>query len=122
MDVATAQARAAAILSGLGGSVRTEPVTSPRAGDGWVLIGRVTPGSTLTTFDVVLTGVLVLGSDQRAAAVLLRTLPTNVVRALTTGELHPQDVSVEPAELPAGEVASGPMYALIVTLTVEVDS
>lgn len=119
----TAQQTALAdVLSdAFGGDVRTEPVTSPKALDGWVNIGKVVPGSTMTTCDCTFTAVLILGSDARKAAESLRTLPVAIIAAVTTGALHPSDVSLEPVTLPAGDVAPGELYALVLTLTLEVD-
>lgn len=112
---------AAALAVVTGGAVRTLPATSPRAGDGWVNIGRVVPGSRVTTCDCTFVAVLVLGSDAARAAEQIRTLPIALIDAVTTGPFHPDGVTVEPAELPAGDVAPGSLYALILTLTLEVD-
>ena len=105
-----------------GFTVSTEPLVQARAGAGWVNIGRVVPGSTMTTADCTFTVVVVLGADQRKAAELLRSLPVPLLNAVTTGALHPDDVAIEPVTLPAGDVSPADLYALVLTLTLEVDS
>lgn len=122
-SIAQQQDAVAAAVTALGTfTVRSEPPVQAKAGDGWVNIGQVTPGSTLTTCDCTFVVVLIIGSDARQAAKQLRTLPVQLVNAVTTGPLHPDGVTVEPAELPAGDVAPGSLYALVLTLTLEVDS
>jgi len=118
------QAALAALVSAAlpGFRVGVEPVVQARAGDGWVNVGRVVPGATLTTADCTFTVVVVLGADARKAAELLRSLPVPLLNAVTTGALHPDGVAVEPATLPAGDSSPADLYALILTLTLEVDS
>lgn len=113
---------AAALAAVTGGTVRTLPASSPRAGDGWVNISRIVPGSSVQACDCTFVAILVLGSDAARAAEQIRTLPVALIDAVTTGPFHPDGVSVEPAELPAGDVAPGSLFALILTLTLEVDS
>jgi len=113
---------AAVSAASLGFTVSDLPPTQPRAGVGWVNVGRVTIGQTLRTADCTFTVVLVLGADARKADEQLTILPVPLINALTTGALHAGDVAVEPATLPAGDVSPAQLYALFVTLTLEVDS
>jgi hypothetical protein len=118
------QAAVAAALTatGLGFTVGTVPATPVRAGVGWVNVGRVSIGQMLRTADCTFTAVLVLGDDDRKAAEFLAASSVPLLNALTTGALHAGDVTVEPVTLPAGDVEPAALYALIVTLTLEVDS
>jgi hypothetical protein len=112
----------ASLLTGVGGlTVRAERPTQPRTGDGWVNVSRVVPGLSVTSCDCTLVAVLVLGSDERKAGELIATLSVPIVNAVTRGPLHPSDVGIEPATLPAGDSTPGDVYALILTLTVEVN-
>lgn len=111
----------ASVLSGVSGlSVRTERPTQARAGDGWVNVGRVAPGLPTTACDCTFTVVVVLGSDERRANEMLATLSVPIINAVTQGALHPSDVGLEPATLPAGDSTPGDVFALILTLTLEV--
>jgi hypothetical protein len=121
-SIVQAQAAIAAALAPAGFNVRPEPVPNPRAGDGWANVGRVVIGQVLGSADCTFTVVLVLGSDARAAATQIRALPVLLLDLVTTGALHAGDVAIEPAELPAGDVAPASLFALIITLTLEVDS
>lgn len=121
-DTCTALAAALTALPGAGLTVRVDQPASLRAGDGWVNVTRVEPGQTFTTFDATFTVVIALGADVRTANVRARTLPPVILSAVTTGEFRPSGVYVETAELPAGDVSPGTMYALILNLTLEVDS
>lgn len=112
----------ATVLSGVGGmTVRTRPVAGPKALDGWVNVGRITPGQTYTTKSVTFVAVLVLGSDERTAEGLIETLSGPVLDAVTTGPLHPDSVVIEPGLIPAGDVAPAQLYVLTLSLTLEVD-
>jgi hypothetical protein len=112
---------AAAISPAAGMSVRTERPGIARAGDGWVNLTRVAPSAFAnTTCDATFTVVLVLGADERRAVELAATLSVPVINAVTTGALHPDGVAIETAVIPAGDSAPGDLYALILTLTLEV--
>lgn len=123
-SIAQQQDAIAAAITALGTfSVRLEPPAQAKAGDGWVNVGRVVPGSTMTTCDCTFVVVLIVGADARQASRQIRTLPVQLVNAVTASPtLHPDGVTVEPATLPAGDVAPGELYALVLTLTLEVDS
>lgn len=113
----------ASVLSGVSGlTVRTERPVQARAGDGWVNVGRVAPGLSTVTCDCTFVAVLVLGSDERRASELIASLSVPIVDAVTQGALHPDAVTLEPATIPAGDSSPGDVYALILTLTLEVDS
>lgn len=113
----------AAALTGVGGlTVRTERPVQARALDGWVNVAKVAPSSFATTAcDCTFTAVLILGADERHATERVAELSVPVINAVTTGPLHPDGVSLEPAVLPVGDVSPGNLYALILTLTLEVD-
>lgn len=121
-NIAAQATTLAAVLSAVGGlTVRTERPVQAKALDGWVNPGKVTPGMSTTTCDCTYTAVLILGADERKAAELVASLSVPIINAVTTGPLHPDDVSLEPIILPAGDVSPGDLYALVLTLTLEVD-
>lgn len=111
---------AAAVSLASGMTVGTVRPTLGRQGIGWVNLTRVVPSSfSVTACDATYTVVLVLGSDERQAAELSGALAVPVIGGVYA-ELHPSDVSVEMALIPAGDAVPGDVYAMIVTLTVEV--
>lgn len=122
-NIAAQAATLAVVLSSATGMrVWTERPTLVRAGDGWVNVAKVAPSAfSAATCDATFTGVLILGSDERQAALRVAELSVPVINAVTQGSLHPDGVSLEPALLPVGDVSAGEMYALITTLTLEVD-
>lgn len=112
---------AAAVSLAAGMAVATERPTHPRQGSGWVNLTRVAPSAlSNVSCDATFSVVLVLGADERRAAELSATLAVPLVNAVTQGALHPDGVAVETALLPAGDVSPGDLYALILTLTLEV--
>lgn len=119
--VATRDALAAAV-NAVDASLRvkTRPVKTARADDGWVIVGKVTP-STYVACDVTFVVLVLLGADEARAEDRFGALVVPLVDALTKGALHPQDVTAEPVTVLVGEPAV-PMYALTLTLTLEVDS
>lgn len=111
----------AVLATATGMNVRAERPTVAKAGDGWVNVAKVSPSAfSTTTCDATFTAVLILGADERQAADRVAKLSVPVINAVTTGPLHPDGVSVEPAVLPVGDVSPGALYALILTLTLEV--
>lgn len=114
-------ALADAVSHAAGMRVSVDRPTIARQGAGWVNLNRVVPSPfSVATCDATFAVVLTLGSDERRANELASTLSVAVVNAVTTGALHPSDVSVEPAVIPVGDATAGDMYALILTLTLEV--
>lgn len=120
--IAEQRAAVASVVSlAAGMTVKTERPTIPRQGHGWVNLTRVVPSAfSVAACDATFTVVLVLGADERRAVELSATLAVPVINAVTTGALHPDGVSVETALLPAGDAAPGDLFALILTLTLEV--
>lgn len=112
---------ASAVSLAAGMSVTTERPTHPRQGSGWVNLTRVVPSSfSVAACDATFTVVLVLGADERKAIELSATLAVPVINAVTQGALHPDGVAIETALLPAGDASPGDLFALILTLTLEV--
>lgn len=122
-NIAAQRAVLASVLSAASGMrVAVERPTLARAGDGWVNVGKVAPSTfSAATCDCTFVAVLVLGSDERRAGELVASLSVPIVNAVTQGPLHPDSVSLEPATLPAGDSSPGDVYALVLTLTLEVD-
>jgi hypothetical protein len=119
-DTRTAIADVLNTVAGL--NVRPYAVKTPKPGDGWVNFTRIAPsGFSTTTCDCTYTVVITLGADERHATERAAELSVPVINAVTTGPLHPDGVSLEPAVLPVGDVSPGNLYALILTLTLEVD-
>lgn len=102
-------------------NIRTRPVKNARPNDGWVIVERVAP-ATYTACEATLTAVVLLGStaDETKAEDRFEALAVALVDAVTTGDLHPSDVRCEPATVLVGDPGV-PMYALTLTLTLEVD-
>ena len=120
MTLTEAREALADALSGVSGlSVRARPtVKTPKTGDGWVVITRLSP-STFSTCSAVLTAVLILGSDAPKAEELFEQYGTAVIDAVTDA-LNVSDVSLEAQALVAGNPAA-PLYAIALTITLEVD-
>jgi hypothetical protein len=112
------QAVADALNTVAGLNVSARPKTAVRGLDGWVTVGRVTP-STFTLCMATFTAVVLLAADELAAETLIESLTVPCINALTAA-LNTADVSVEPATVLVGNQSS-PMYALTITLTLEVD-
>jgi len=91
-------------------------VRNPRQGDGWVMVTRITPED-YTRCRVVLTAVVILGSDPELADELLDTWGVLAVDA-TTQAMPTIDVVLEPASL---QVETGAMYGLTITISTEVE-
>lgn len=110
-DVAAAVNAADATLR-----VRVRSVKTPRPLDGWVIVGRVFPGPYRT--ECVYTVLVLLAAEQDKADERFSALAVPLVDALTKGVLHPSDVAAEPVTVLVGDA---PMFALALTLTLEVD-
>lgn len=115
-DTRQAIADALSLVPGL--SVRTRAVKAPKQNDGWVIVRRVEP-ATYTACDVTFSAVVILGPDDAAAQDRLDALSVPLVNAVTTGDLHTAAVSIEPLQLLVGDVTPAPLYALVLTLTLE---
>lgn len=98
--------------------VKTREVRQAKADDGWVIVRSVTP-ATYAACDATLVVLVILGADQQRADERFDALAVALVDALTKGVLHPQDVTAEPVTVLVGDPAV-PMYALTLTLTLEV--
>lgn len=118
MSLAEARAAVAAALSTVSGlTVRTRPVATPKVGDGWVVVTRLAPAA-FTACAATFTAVVILGADEAAAEGLLETYGVACIDAVTS-RLQAADVSLEAQVLLAG-TTSTPLYAIAVTLTLEV--
>lgn len=119
MTLTEAREALAAALSAVDGvTVAARPsAAAPQPGDGWVVLSRLAP-STFTACTATLTAVVTLGADEALAETLAETYAVALLDAATTGSLNPTDVSLEPQALVGG---TGVIYALALTLTLEVD-
>ena len=118
-DLATTRQAIAAALNAVEGlNVSARPRTMGRGLDGWVTVGRIEPAD-FTRSLVTFTAVVLLAPDELAAEQLLEQYAVDAVNAITS-TLNAADVAAEPAALVVGQ-ASTPMYALTITLTLEVD-
>lgn len=118
MNLTESRQAIADALSGAGFRVSPRPVVTSKAMDGWVVIGKLEPstfGQSLTTF----TAVLLLSPDEAAAEQLVEQYAVPCINAVTSN-LNAADVTAEPAALAVGQ-ANTPMYALTITLSLEVD-
>jgi hypothetical protein len=93
-------------------------VRSPRQGDGWVTVGRLTPDD-YTRCSATLTAIVVLGSDEDLAEQLLDTWAVQLLDAATKGDLPAAEVFAEPLFIPVD--GGGAVYALTITMTTEVE-
>lgn len=122
MDFTETREAIAEALNTLDGlSIRERKVVkTPKAGDGWVTLGPIRPGSTYTACTATFTVIITLGSDGEAADSLYETLALDIVDAVTTAdELNVADVVLEPITLVTEGGAS--IGALTLTLTAEVE-
>lgn len=95
--------------------VRKTPGGYSKAFDGWTMLGRVTRGERLRTFDAQVVAVVLLGTDQAFAEQALSDLAGQMIAAF---EADPAgDVTVEPALV---QVDGGDQHAITITLTLEV--
>jgi hypothetical protein len=109
---------AAALSTVSGVSVRTRPVTTPKAGDGWVVVTRLRP-SRFAGCAATFTALVVLGADELQAETLLEQYAVPLLDAAT--ETIPcGDVSLEAQTVVVGATAA-PLYALALTMTIEVE-
>lgn len=94
------------------------PLVSPKAGDGWVTLGRIEPSDYVRS-RVVLTALVSLGQSAPMAEELLDTWAVALLDAATTAEEFPvMGAAVEPLQLVLDSGAT--MYALTVQITTEV--
>jgi len=96
-------------------------VKHPRPNDGWVIVERIAVGQTYLRFNVTFTVVILLTADEVKAEQRFATLATQLVTAVTAGALHASEVAAEPVIVLVGETTPAPMYAIALTLTLEVD-
>lgn len=95
------------------------PVFSPRPGDGWVTIGRMSPEGYGDGYLVVLQARVVMHHELAQAEVIYRQKATQLLQAVLDADLGSTDVSIEPAAFLVGEIAS-PLYCAEVTISLEV--
>jgi len=117
--LALARERLAATLNEALPDLNVRPrgvVKIPRQGDGWVTVTRIVPED-YTRCRVVLTAVVILGSDSDLADQLLDTWGVLAVDA-TTQSMPTIDVVLEPVSL---QVETGTMYGLTITTSTEVE-
>jgi hypothetical protein len=118
--LSAARTAAAAALDALAGfTVRARPLkAAQKAGDGWIVLGRLVPADFSSSY-ATLQAVIVLSPDAAKAEQVLEDNATALVNAITSSDLDPTDVSLEPEALIVGETSS-PLYAAVLTFTVEV--
>lgn len=123
MNVADTRAALASVLNTVAGlNIRTRTVRNPKVGDGWIVINRMEVGMSNTAYDIQFTAVVVLGADEAKAESLMEDLMVPLMQAVTQDlVLRPDEISVEPVALPIGDVNPTPLYALTLTLNLEVD-
>jgi hypothetical protein len=117
--LALAREEVAAVLSdGVEGlSVRPRGrVKTPKLGDGWVTVSRLTPAD-FTRSAATLTVLVILGPDDDQADELLDLWAVQAIDAVTG--LPVGDVAVEPVSLAID--GGGVLNAFTLTLTVEVE-
>ena len=122
MDLASARTALAAALSTVSGvtvTARPGRVTS-NARDGWVTLSKLAPSAFFDRQSATLSAVVVLGADEVMAEELLDTLAPALLDAAVTSVLAPADVFLNPQMLVTG-TTSAPLYALVLTLTIEVE-
>lgn len=89
-----------------------------RPGDGWVTVGRVAPGQFIGSRLLTLSAFVVLGSDERLADQKIDELSVPLLEA--TYPLFGISPSVEPQIITAGEAVPGNIYALALSVTIEI--
>lgn len=121
MNLTQARQAVADALSAIDGlNFRPHPtVAQPRTGDGWVVVTRLEPADFAAT-TATLTAVVILGADEAKAEQLVDDLGVPMLAAVTKApDLNPADASLVQQALVAGP--TGTLYALALTLTLEVD-
>lgn len=114
----TAVAAALSTVSGV--SVQAVgPSSSPRPGDGWVVIGPMTPEGYGESFMVTLQARVVMHHEIAQAETTYRQQATKLLQAIAAADLGSTDVSIEPAAFLVGEIAS-PLYCAEITVSMEV--
>jgi hypothetical protein len=117
MNVAAARVALADALSTVDGvSVQPYTVKTPRVGDGWTTIVRAVPDG-FTTTAATLVAFVVLGPDEVAAEKKADAL---MVPLLDAASGLGGDVLAESVTVVVG-TNSTPLYALTITLTMEVE-
>lgn len=123
--MATIAEQRAAVAAALSGVTELDvrpagPVKSPKAGDGWVVVGDVTPAG-YRSWDAPLTGLVVLGSDLVKAEALADEWTLPALAALdSAADLLFSDLTARREQLSAGEASAGALFVLTISLTVEV--
>lgn len=119
MSLATVRQSIADSLNTVSGlNVSARPQVTTKGMDGWVIVARIAPSTfaqSLTTF----TAIVLLSADELIAENLVEQLAIPCVNAVTS-TLNAADVVAEPVVVAVGQTAT-PMYALSITLSMEVD-
>jgi hypothetical protein len=117
MTVTSARQDVAQTLSGVTNfEVRTRPVLSPRAYDGWVVLSSIRPSDFRNCY-ATFTVLLILGSDETKAEQIFDENGTRLIDAAAS--LNATDITLESQALVVGNTAT-PLYALALTMTLEV--
>lgn len=118
-DARTAVAQTLTINAGI--NVKARQMGSPRALDGWVNLVRVEPAD-FACSRATLIVVVILGNTLAKAEDNLNELAVPMIDAITNAEeFRAFGVSLEPlGEIAVGTTAT-PLYALALTLTLEVE-
>jgi hypothetical protein len=94
-----------------------------RVGDAWVVFRRTVPGPSVGDRDVVLEAIVSLGPDQTLADALVDDLAERLLASVDTQpELYGRDISVEPQRMIAVGSGNGTIYALTLSITLELSA
>jgi hypothetical protein len=89
-----------------------------RPGDAWVTVSRTAPGQYIGSVQVTLSAFVVLGSDERLADQKVDELSVLLLEA--TYPLYGIAPAVEPQVITAGEAVTANLYALALSVTLEI--
>lgn len=92
-----------------------------RQGDAFVTVGEVTYGEFLTEFSVVLSALIILGSDEKSADLKLDALSVPLLQC--AGAVDGYDARVAPQSIPTNTgTAVAAVYAVALSVTLTLSS
>jgi hypothetical protein len=120
VNLAEAREALAEALNTLDGlNVRARPgVKTPKSGDGWVTVGRMTPEG-FTRLSVTLTALVVLSSDDTLADALLEEWAATALDAVTMADFPAEEIALEPISLPVEGTA---LFGFTITIITELEA
>lgn len=126
MNLTDARMAVAEALNGIEGlRVTARPVKGNlRPNDGWVTVNTVSPGEYLGgAVLAVLNAYVSLGADEKKADEQVDELSAQILYAIiNSNDIFAYDLSIQPQAIIAGEGVPGQVFALALTLTVELSS